>query len=162
MPRRIVGPTEAELIVRTFKEGLLAAAGHDLTLRAQRFECTIDDESVELEVDAASLVVVGGTLDSHDRAKIEATLRDEVLAVERHPTIAFRSTRVSERRVEGELTIKGVSRKIAIDIERDGPELVATYRVHQPDFGIKPYTAMLGALKVKPDVDVSFRVPSPR
>ena len=30
---------------------------------------------------------------------------------------------------------------------------------HQPDFGITPYSAMLGALKIKPDV--GFRIVAP-
>jgi hypothetical protein len=36
---------------------------------------------------------------------------------------------------------------------------VAEVKIHQPDFGIKPYTAALGALKVKPDVLVRVSVP---
>jgi len=36
---------------------------------------------------------------------------------------------------------------------------VAEVPIHQPDFGIKPYSAMLGALKVKPDLVVRCSVP---
>jgi hypothetical protein len=36
---------------------------------------------------------------------------------------------------------------------------VAEIKLHQPDFGIKPFTAALGALKVKPDVVVRVSVP---
>jgi hypothetical protein len=32
----------------------------------------------------------------------------------------------------------------------------ARITVHQPDFGIRPYRALLGALAVKPDVVVTY------
>lgn len=32
-------------------------------------------------------------------------------------------------------------------------------RVHQPDFGITPFKAMLGALRIQPQVDVELVVP---
>jgi hypothetical protein len=30
--------------------------------------------------------------------------------------------------------------------------------MHQPDWGIKPFTALLGALKIKPDIELVVRV----
>jgi hypothetical protein len=37
---------------------------------------------------------------------------------------------------------------------------VSEVRVHQPDFGIKPYSAALGALKVQADVTVKVSAPA--
>ena len=37
--------------------------------------------------------------------------------------------------------------------------LVAEVRLHQPDFGITPYRALLGALRVRADVLVSLSIP---
>jgi hypothetical protein len=38
---------------------------------------------------------------------------------------------------------------------------VARVRLHQPDLGIKPYSAMLGTLKIQPGVAVEISVPAP-
>jgi hypothetical protein len=53
----------------------------------------------------------------------------------------------------------GKSRNIQTSVRSDGDRWVAEVKIHQPDFGIKPYTAALGALKVKPDVVVRVSVP---
>ena len=37
--------------------------------------------------------------------------------------------------------------------------MVTVVRLHQPDFGIKPYSALLGTLKIKPEVTVRCSVP---
>jgi hypothetical protein len=44
-------------------------------------------------------------------------------------------------------------------VRAEGDRWVAEMNIHQPDFGIKPYTAALGALKVKPEVMVRISVP---
>jgi polyisoprenoid-binding protein YceI len=62
--------------------------------------------------------------------------------------------------VEGTLTLTGVSRPVTVEVRRDGERLVAEVLVHQPAFGIRPYSAMLGALKVKADVLVRVSVPA--
>jgi hypothetical protein len=36
---------------------------------------------------------------------------------------------------------------------------VVELKLHQPDFGIKPFSAALGALRVKPDVMIRVSVP---
>ena len=57
---------------------------------------------------------------------------------------------VSENEVVGKLTLHGQSQEIRG--KRTGNS--AEFRIDQRAFGIKPYSAMLGALKVKPEVTV--------
>jgi hypothetical protein len=45
-------------------------------------------------------------------------------------------------------------------VRREGERLATSVRLHQPDFGIAPYRAMLGALRVKADVVVRASVPA--
>ena len=45
------------------------------------------------------------------------------------------------------------------DVPASIDDWVAELKLHQPDFGIKPYSAALGALKVKPDILVRVSVP---
>jgi len=52
------GPDTATCEVFTTREGVLAAAGHDLKLRAQEFEIEADATSVRARLDPSSLRVV--------------------------------------------------------------------------------------------------------
>ena len=54
----------------------------------------------------------------------------------------------------------GRSKALTIEARRDAGRWVAEVLLHQPDFGVKPYSAMLGTLKIKPDVRVRVSVPA--
>jgi polyisoprenoid-binding protein YceI len=156
----------ADCLVYTFREGILAAVGHDLCLRVERFavEVTGDAAAPSLlgRFDAASLRATG-SVSPADARKIERNAADDVLAARRFPTIEFRSTRVvrdgSSARIDGTLTLHGHTRPLAFDAVADGTAWSAEVRLDQRDFGIKPFVAMLGALRVRPDVLVRIRVP---
>jgi polyisoprenoid-binding protein YceI len=155
--------TGAEVLVYTYREGLLSAIGHDLCLRVTRFSVEIGaDDAITAELDAGSLRATGA-ISQGDARKIEGNAAHDVLSARRYPTIQFASTRVvrdGERaRVEGELTLHGVKRPLAFDAFADGEAWRADVRLDQRDFGIKPYTAMLGALRVRADVLVRLKVP---
>jgi polyisoprenoid-binding protein YceI len=160
--------------VFTYKEGLLSAIAHDLEIRVTRFDVDVEASplSVRARFDAASLQVVGavrdgavqpGALSDADKRKIEHTIAAEVLHTAEHPDIVFTSSEVTPEgeglRLIGELTLHGRARLITFRARPEGDGMVAEVRLHQPDFGIKPYTAMLGALKIKPDVTVRCSLP---
>ena len=153
----------AEVLVYTYREGILSAIGHDLCLRVTRFSVEVGaDDAIVAELDATSLRATGA-ISQGDARKIEGNAAHDVLAARRYPKIAFRSTRVvrdgDRARVEGELQLHGVSRPVAFEAFDDGTDWRADVRLDQRDFGIKPYTAMLGALRVRADVLVRVRVP---
>jgi hypothetical protein len=105
-----------------------------------------------------------GVLSAKDRAEIEATIARTVLEPQRYPSIEFRSTAIAPHesggfRVDGVLSLHGRERPIAMLARRQGELAIVDGRLHQPDFGITPYSAMLGALKIKPDV--GFRLVAP-
>ncbi len=175
MPR--FDAASAECTVLTFKEGLLSAVAHDLELRVTRFEIDVEEKddgglAVRACFQAASLKVVGarqdgalreGALSDADKGKIEQSLTEDVLRVRAHPEILFTSTEVAPEgdgyRLTGALSLHGRTRVIALSARPSGDHLVAEVRLHQLDFGIKPFSAMLGALKIKPDVIVRGDVP---
>ena len=156
----------ADCLVYTFREGLFSAVGHDLCLRVERFavEVTGDAQapSILARFDAASLRATGDVSPS-DARKIERNAADDVLDARRFATIEFRSTRVvrdGERaRINGALTLHGQTRPLSFDASADAAAWTAEVRLDQRDFGIKPFTAMLGALRVRADVLVRIRVP---
>ncbi len=168
--------TTAECLVFTRAEGVLSAFAHDLKLRVETFTLAIDEVTgaVAAELDAASLRVVCAMrgddeapdlLGTSDRETIAATIRD-VLEVTRHPTIRFHSSTPPEPdardgglRIAGRLELRGMVRDVAIHAFRQGGRYVGETTLHKPDFGIRPYSAMLGALRVAADVRVRIAIP---
>lgn len=174
-PARTYGPESARCEVLVFREGLLSSVGHDLVLRAEALEVAIDPEgpSVTAKIDASGLRVVTalcdgrplpGALSPSDVRDIERAVAREVLRAERFPVIRFVSTRVEPAgdgyEVQGSLAVAGALRPFTLPVRRDGGRLTAEATLHQPDLGIRPYRAMLGALRVKPDVLIRVSVPA--
>ena len=162
-----LGPDDATLSVRTGRGGAAAKAGHDLTLHVTSWEGTLTlgegsaETSVELAADATSMRVreaTGGVqaLGDDDRANIEKTIDDEVL---RRQDITFRSTKAEGDggtiTLTGDLTIVRKTQPITFELAiGDDGALAATAVVKQTAWGMKPYSALFGALKVKDEVQV--------
>ena len=159
--------------VLTYKEGLLSAVAHDLKLDVTKLSVDVDPEAKRVEAffDPTSLKVrcamkagqeQPSTLSNKDKRDIEGNIIKDVLVTKKHKEIRFRSTSVRESgggySVRGALEIKGKAREISFDLVSEGADLVAKIRINQPDFGVKPFSAMLGTLKIKPELDVVVRV----
>ncbi|MEV5012054.1 YceI family protein [Streptomyces sp. NPDC055692] len=99
-----------------------------------------------------------------DRAEIKRTLGDKALLhAAQHPTITFRSTGITGTpqsfEVYGELTIKGRTHPVTVHGKGNGDGLVRGWAtLTQSTWGIKPYTAFLGALRLADDVRMEFDV----
>lgn len=159
-----LGPDNARLTVHTKRTGAVAKAGHDLTIEVTSWHGTLDlagEPKVEVEVDSTSFKVLEGTggiqaLDDDDKANIQQTIDDEVLL--KRP-IRFSSTEVRAEggnvSVTGELTLNENTHPISFDLksESDG-RLTGSVVVKQTEWGMKPYTALFGALKVADPVEV--------
>jgi polyisoprenoid-binding protein YceI len=169
------GPDTATLEVLTFREGVLAAAAHDLLLQVTAFEIAVDPATrgVEARADARSLRVASalrdgrrlpGALSAADVREIERTIVTAVLPAARFPEIRFVSSEVAPQgdgfTVRGTLSLAGARRELTVPVRRVEGRLVGEVALHQPDFGIRPYRAMLGALKVKAGVVVRASIPA--
>jgi hypothetical protein len=135
----------------------------------------IQPDGIRGRFDPASLRVVcatvggqdaPGALSERDRREIEATIAREVLDAQSHPWIEFRAglpvlAGAAGLRLEGMLALRGRERPLTIDVRSEGDRAVALASIHQPDFDIRPYSAMLGALRVRPDVGVRLTAPWP-
>ena len=75
-----------------------------------------EDSTLEIEIDASSIDTKDETRDAHMRS-------NDFFGVEDHPTISFRSTGVrpgkgeNQWQVDGDLTIKGTTRPVTVDVE---------------------------------------------
>jgi polyisoprenoid-binding protein YceI len=168
-----LGTKSGRIVLRTYRDGLAATAGHDLVIDLPSWsgELTVDDdkapEALEVHVDIGALKVRDGTgglkpLTDRDRNEIATTAR-RLLATEQHPEAVFTATRFEfsgeSGVIEGNLSLKGVSRPFRLQVTQSD---LGTYRgtgtVVQSAYGIKPYTAFFGALKVRDTVDVEVEV----
>jgi polyisoprenoid-binding protein YceI len=164
-----LGPHNAKLQVLTYREGVAARVGHDLVLDVTRWEAKVDvaadpaGSAVELRADPRSLEVREGRrgvkpLTGKDRAEIRRNIDDKVLHGE---PIGFRSTAVrldeaaGRLDVDGELMIAGRTRAISAQLAIDHEWRIAgTVSLAQSDWGIKPYRGLMGALKVRDEVEL--------
>jgi hypothetical protein len=165
-----LGPDDGTLSVRTGRTGKVAKAGHDLLIEVKAWSATLDLDAprVTLDADATSLHVIEGTggmkaLDDDDRDNIRQTIDDEIL---KRADIAFRSTEVQRTdrglAVRGDLTLVGTTRPIAFDLALAGGRVSGTAVVTQTDWGMKPYSALFGALKVADEVRVEIDAALPQ
>ena len=168
---------EISVKIYTRREGLASPFAHDLEIRAQRLTCEFRKSghgafAVEAHIDARRLrvrcAVTGmheesGVLSLADKDRINAHIQQDVLHTDTFPDIHFVSTHVDavpdSLDVTGELTLMGCTRTIRLLAHRVHRHFVATTQIHQPDFGIKPFAAPLGLMRVKPDVLVEISLP---
>src|SRR5271170_100774 len=175
----VMGSGRSKLQISVYKEGLLKAFGHDHLISANMLSGRVlfnaemlEDSSVDLTVEAASLRVIDPGVSDSDRQQIQSTMAGKaVLDVERFPTIRFTSTGVArekkpntswEMTLEGNLIFHGVEKPVSLPLhlsERDG-ELRAEGEVSilQTDFGITPIKVGGGAVKVKNKIRIRFDV----
>ena len=164
----------SEVLVFSFKDGVLAKLAHDLKMKVGRFTITVDDATKKIEAtfDATSVAVVCRCKDGRDEpgglnmietAAINSNIEKDVLESKKYGDIRFVSTSVepdgSGFRVTGDLTLHGKTKSIRASVAEKAGRWVTEVRLSQPDFGIKPYSAMMGALKVQADVLVTVSVP---
>jgi polyisoprenoid-binding protein YceI len=164
----------AEVSVFTFKEGLLSAVAHDLKLKVGSFHIDVADDRSRIEatfdprsIRVACAMIDGrespSTLSDKDKTKIEGNITSDVIPVGKHPEVRFQSSSLREDGdvwvARGSLTLAGKTRDIDVRGRKDGERVIAEVVIHQPDFGIKPYSAMLGTLKIQADIKVRISIP---
>jgi polyisoprenoid-binding protein YceI len=166
------------ITLRTFRDGLAAQAGHDLVIEVARWsgELVVSDDltpaGLTVTADLGALVVREGTgglkpLTDRDKREIAVTAR-KVLSTDRFPEVTFSATSFqpaadtsdwSVGTVSGTLQLAGKSGPLQLQVRPAGSgRYLATTTIRQTDFGIKPYSGFLGALKVRDTVDVEAEV----
>lgn len=162
-----LGPDDGALTLHTGREGVGSKVGHDLTIAVEQWRATAtfgDSATVptalELTAHLPSLAVVRGDgglkpLSDKDRRTIHDNAM-KTLKTKDHPHVTFTSTAVRREAagliVEGTLQLAGTSKpfEVALQVAEEGGQLhlTAEVPVRQTDFGISPYSGLLGALKV--------------
>jgi polyisoprenoid-binding protein YceI len=141
--------------------------GHDLVIDVGEWEATVevDDDgaptTIALRADSRSLRVRDGNrgvkpLTGGDRGDIRRTIEEKIL---RGDAITFESSSVELAegvlKVHGRLALAGSGRPVSFELElSEGGRVTGTLAVTQSEWGIRPYRAFMGALKVRDDVEV--------
>lgn len=157
--------------VFTFKEGLLSRLAHDLRLRLERFEVQVEAGRLTARFDTGSIRLDGimrrGALDAvalsaSDRREIEQTIATRVLDAAHHPSAVLTATLHAEgagARVRGELDLHGRRAHVESLVRVEGDLLRAEVVLVPSRWGIAPYRAMGGTLKVQDRVRVEVTLP---
>lgn len=172
-----LGPRAGTLLLRTGRTGLGRRAGHDLTIEATRWEADAvvnaedpSQSSVMLTIEVDSLEVREGTgglkpLTDSDRADIKATIGEKILRIADHPAITFSSSQVTGTgdafQISGHLTIMGQARPVTVFGGIDAGRIRGHATITQSQWGIKPYSAFAGALRLADNVTVEFDLAAP-
>jgi hypothetical protein len=156
-----IGPSNGSLTVKTGKEGAAAKMGHNLVLGVNSWEATVeggDSPSITLTCDPSSIDVIEGEggakpLSDKDKGDIKKSVDKKVLGSSQ---ITFTSTEVTDSSAQGDLSIAGNSSSVNVPLTVSGDSISGSLTLSQSEFGIKQFTAMMGALKVKDQVTVEF------
>ena len=140
--------------------------------RFTRFEGTVEvgerpeDTTVEVTIDASSV-------DTHDSGRDDHLRSADFFDVANHPNLTFRSTKVSgsgdEWKLEGELTVAGVTKPVTLAVDYDGVTtdpwgntkagFTATTKVNREEFGLTWNAALeTGGFLVGKDVSIELEV----
>jgi hypothetical protein len=158
---------DATIYVYTYKEGLLSKLAHDLRFTLTRFSISARGTEILARFEIGSLRVDGvmrggklerGELSQSDREKIQETLKDVVSSRE------FGDARLTARLVtkqppfvlEGQLTLRAETRPITLQLDREEDRLLGETVIVPSQWGIRPYRALGGTLKLQDRVRITI------
>jgi polyisoprenoid-binding protein YceI len=154
------------ITIHVGKAGLFSVAGHEHWVNAPISSGVLNDSSprVEFQVETARLEVKPDPkVDAKTQADVQKAMQENVLESVRYPEISFRSSRIEKQsegqwQVTGELSLHGVMKPVSLSVKRDSEAYTGHIVIRQTDFGIKPITAAAGAVKVKNELEIDFRI----
>jgi len=162
---------DSTITIHVGKAGLFGAAGHEHWVNAPISAGTLNDSDplhVEFTVDAKRMAIKPDPkIDAATQAQIQKDMQEMTLESGKYPEITFRSSRVEKQaqalwKVEGLLTLHGLTKPVAVTVQRTGETYVGHTSIKQTDFGIKPISAGGGLIKVKNEVELDFQIRSAR
>jgi polyisoprenoid-binding protein YceI len=165
--------SDGELQLHTGVTGRAARMGHRLTIAMTRWQATVnwdggDPVAAELVVDTDSFEVLRGEggvkgLSGPEKAVVRSNALKSLNA-SRFPEIRFTAAAIDKAdggyRLSGTLQIRGKSREHVTDLRTEDLgnswRISAESTVRQRDYGIKPFSLLLGSMQVVDEVAVSF------
>jgi polyisoprenoid-binding protein YceI len=174
----VLDSSQSKFVARAFAGGLLWFKGKDhlvavreFTGEAQITPGAITPASLEITAKAASMVETRDVFTEQEKQIINKELREIVLEPEKHPDIVFKSTNVTgkslgadryELKIDGNLTLHGVTRRITIptEVTLTGNDMRARgeFSIDRDDFGVKATSAFHGMVRVRNKIQFTFDI----
>jgi polyisoprenoid-binding protein YceI len=168
----------SQLVIRAGRNGLLSALSHDHQFTPARWKAEVDfdperpeDVRVNLRIDAATLHDHVARLSQKMRDYVDReTVGPEVLDAQRYREIGFHA---ESARTEGDdgglqgvlhgaLSLHGTTRPIDVPFharaEAPGYRVSGSVRFRQTDFGMTPFSAAAGTIRVDDEIQVDFEL----
>lgn len=159
----------ADVEVKSFEMAVTGTSSlHDWESEATQLtvagSLALEDGTLKTGQDAFTVrIPVSGIVSPHKRMD---RLTYEALKSKEHPSITYRLRELEplgdgKLRATGELTIAGSAQPLAMEVlseaQSDGTiQVTGSAPLAMTDFGIKPPSLMLGAIKVGDDINVTF------
>ncbi len=170
--------SQSKFMAHANRSGLLWFKGHSHHLAASDFsgqvqltEGTVTPASLRLVVKAASLHETGADFTEPQKQIINKELHDIVLHPDQYPDIVFQSTNVTvknssadrhEVKIDGDLTLHGVTRRITIPavvtLSGDNLRAVGEFSIDRDDYKVKATSAFHGMVRVSGTVKFEFDI----
>ena len=183
-PRYSVDPQASEIRLLVYRDGPLARFGHNhVVVGRVHGEIRAGDAAAgsgfRLEIPVDSFVVDAPAARAEEGDEFAAQVSEparrdtrenmlgrEVLDAEKHPLVRVESIALVGPQwgptVTARVTIRGVMRDLrfaaAVLRQDDLLEVVASFRINQSEFGIEPFTALNGGLRVRDSLDIRVRL----
>jgi polyisoprenoid-binding protein YceI len=169
--------TNSEIAVILTQEGMISRRYPTHKVLAKSFNGKIvlpKDETkmtVELEADPKQLTNVDAAMGDFERKEFHAVLRNQILEVDKFPSIKFVSVSVNDVQrdgdkrsftLTGDLTVHGTTKRVSFPVNATlgEKELRASgeEKLKLSDFGLKPFEKGMGLIKVADELKVTFNV----
>jgi hypothetical protein len=102
-------------------------------------------------------------LSAKNREEIDKSIIREVLETDKYKEIFLISSSITKENsdylVRGSLTLHGTAQEISFEVRTEGNYYTADVWLRLTDFGIKPFSAFFGAIKVKPSILIRVMIP---
>jgi polyisoprenoid-binding protein YceI len=174
----VLDSSQSKFIARAFAGGLLWFKGKDHFVAVREFSGeaqitpgSINPASLEITAKAASMVETRDVFTGPQKEIINKELREIVLEPDKYPDITFKSTNVTgkstgadhyELKIDGNLTLHGVTRRITIptEVTLSGNDMRARgeFSIDRDDFGIKATSAFHGMVRVRNKIEFTFDI----
>lgn len=170
--------SQSTFFARAFAGGLLWFKGRDhlvavreFTGEAQITPGSITPASLEITAKTASMVETRDVFNEQEKQIINKELREIVLLPDKYPEITFKSTNVTgksaggdryELKIDGNLTLHGVTRRVTIptEVTLSGNDMRARghFSIDRDDFQVKATSAFHGMVRVRNKIEFDFDI----
>lgn len=165
--RHSIAVGRSRLLVTVYKSGLFSLFAHNHEIEAPIASGSVEfkpSPGVRLQIETANLRVLDVGVNAETRREIQRRmLGPEVLDAKRYPVIRFVSRKFEKTgpdqwRIEGDLTLHGVTRSLTFEARQSQDVYSGSVKLLQTDFGITPIRIAGGTVRVRNAVQVRFKI----